>query len=235
MEAWLARAKGFEQPFDRLQSKVQFREQHALHVLAEHVQPCVGLDLARRARPAPRGRRAAVVGPAQALEVLFEQRGHGRQQAALMRTQRLLHDGIHGRQPGHGGRSGRQPSPAGARARRRCPLPSPVAGRGSAGGRARSRPARRTRRSRARIGAEGARREQLVLDDRLRQHAARAGELAFRRDRPGRRIGPLQGRRGARAQGRGERDGVGPAQPLAQPLREGEPRGGSPEFGQSSE
>lgn len=30
-------AKGFEQPFDRLQSNIQLGKQHALHVLAENV------------------------------------------------------------------------------------------------------------------------------------------------------------------------------------------------------
>ena len=47
MASQLAGAKGCEQPFDRLKSNIQFGEQHALHVLAEHVQPCAGRDLRR--------------------------------------------------------------------------------------------------------------------------------------------------------------------------------------------
>ena len=98
--------------------------------------------------------RQRLVGLAQALEMLLEQPGHGRQQAVLLRTEHLLHHGIHRGEPGHGGRSGRQRSPADARARGRWPPPWPAAWRGSAGGTARSRrvcasfaaPARRLRR-----------------------------------------------------------------------------------------
>lgn len=38
-------AKGFEQPVHRLESKVQFGQQHIAGVAAERVQPCLGCRL----------------------------------------------------------------------------------------------------------------------------------------------------------------------------------------------
>ena len=172
-----------------------------------------------RLRRPPRLRRrpASVAPPARKRSKCPSSKpGHGGQQTPLALAERSLHHGVHHREPGHGGRSGGQHGPQaaaqGADARLHRLLHGEVAltknrvidrriRRGALRERLRRRPA--TPR-----GGKHA-----IADDGIRQRRAHAGALALFSVAEGARAGG-DGRRSV-VQRRGQRDRVGPAEPLA--------------------